>query len=313
MGAESTLLERMRGRLIGEIHLGHLRVGDRLPSVRELARDLGADHRAVARAYHELEGEGLVEMRGRSGAYVAHQERLGGEVTEETARWLTAVLGEAYRRRITIRDFPAFVARLTSRLPLRCACIESNLDSSAALAGQLREEFGLEVQELSARLVDDVGRRKRVEVAELPGELRDAHLMVTSTFHAKGARVVAEALEKPLVVMTVAAESSELIQRRLRQGRLSVIVADPAYGERFGALYGPTTAAADGIHVVHAADADAVRRLDRSEPVVATRSARRLLPDLEVPLLLPRYPSISSESAHELIALLIRLNLAEEG
>ena len=61
--------------------------------------------------------------------------------------------------------------------------------------------------------------------------------------------------------------------------------------------------------MVLADDAPTLALLDRSEPVLVTRSARRLLPHLDLPRLLPRYPSISPESTRVLAEHLIRLNL----
>lgn len=45
--------------------------GHRLPTVRQLARDVGLATNTVARAYRELEAAGLIEMRGRHGTFVA--------------------------------------------------------------------------------------------------------------------------------------------------------------------------------------------------------------------------------------------------
>lgn len=95
---------------------------------------------------------------------------------------------------------------------------------------------------------------------------------------------------------------------RARTQGLTAIVADPRYCERFRALYG-RSGAAGAIRVVPADDNAAIALLDRSEPVLATRAARRLLPDLDLPLLLPRYPLISPESTRTLAEHLIRLNL----
>ncbi|NNC32700.1 GntR family transcriptional regulator [Longimicrobium terrae] len=50
---------------------GAAAAGDRLPSIRALWREMGVDHRVVAQAYRILEDEGLVEVRGRSGVYLA--------------------------------------------------------------------------------------------------------------------------------------------------------------------------------------------------------------------------------------------------
>ena len=53
------------------IHSGGLRVGDKLPSFEQLRRQYGASCNAVARAYDNLEQDGLVDRRQRSGVYVA--------------------------------------------------------------------------------------------------------------------------------------------------------------------------------------------------------------------------------------------------
>lgn len=56
------------GRLAGS---GQLQPGDRLPTVRDLATQLGVAPNTVARAYRELEQAGVVETRGRQGTFVA--------------------------------------------------------------------------------------------------------------------------------------------------------------------------------------------------------------------------------------------------
>lgn len=95
MGMERDLLELLRDRVVGGLRRGTLRRGDRLPGVRETARETGLDARAVARAFRELEEEGLVVVQGRSGVYVAPQERRDGEMLPETMRWMTGVVVEA--------------------------------------------------------------------------------------------------------------------------------------------------------------------------------------------------------------------------
>jgi len=63
--------EQVRLQLAQQIHDGTLIVGARLPTIRQLAADLGLAINTVARAYRELEDAGLVETRGRSGTVVA--------------------------------------------------------------------------------------------------------------------------------------------------------------------------------------------------------------------------------------------------
>jgi GntR family transcriptional regulator len=52
------------------IERGELRLGDALPTVRQLAGDLGVAPNTVARAYAELKAEGLLTGEGRRGTRV---------------------------------------------------------------------------------------------------------------------------------------------------------------------------------------------------------------------------------------------------
>ncbi|MFE3905398.1 GntR family transcriptional regulator [Streptomyces sp. NPDC059153] len=62
--------EQLRAQLADLISIGRLTQGDRLPSVRQLASDLGLANNTVVRAYRELETAGLVKSRRGSGTQV---------------------------------------------------------------------------------------------------------------------------------------------------------------------------------------------------------------------------------------------------
>jgi len=63
--------EQVRDQLGGLIASGVLAEGDRLPTVRGLAADLDLAAGTVARAYKELEAQGLVTTRSRAGTVVS--------------------------------------------------------------------------------------------------------------------------------------------------------------------------------------------------------------------------------------------------
>ena len=63
--------EQIRAQILDAVQSGALAPGTRLPPVRRLAADLGLAVNSVARAYRELEAQGVVETRGRNGTVVS--------------------------------------------------------------------------------------------------------------------------------------------------------------------------------------------------------------------------------------------------
>lgn len=63
--------EQLRRIVIERVRTGELRAGNKIPTVRALAGQLGLAPNTVARAYRELEQLGVLETRGRQGTFVA--------------------------------------------------------------------------------------------------------------------------------------------------------------------------------------------------------------------------------------------------
>lgn len=63
--------EQIKAQIRGFIATNELPAGTRLPSVRQLARDLGIAAGTVAKAYQDLEAQGLLATRRGSGTRVA--------------------------------------------------------------------------------------------------------------------------------------------------------------------------------------------------------------------------------------------------
>ena len=54
------------------VETGALRAGEQLPGIRPLAEELVINPNTVAKAYRELEHEGVIELRHGAGAFVTH-------------------------------------------------------------------------------------------------------------------------------------------------------------------------------------------------------------------------------------------------
>jgi DNA-binding transcriptional regulator YhcF (GntR family) len=87
--------EQVRAQVEALIRGGRLVPGDRLPTVRGLATDLGLAANTVARAYKELEAAGLVETRSRAGTVVASGEHAAEAALAALAGRFVAAAREA--------------------------------------------------------------------------------------------------------------------------------------------------------------------------------------------------------------------------
>ena len=70
-GGEAPVYEQVADQVRHLVASGALRPGAALPSVRQLAGDLGVNLNTIARAYRLLENEGFLVIRDRAGVEVA--------------------------------------------------------------------------------------------------------------------------------------------------------------------------------------------------------------------------------------------------
>ncbi|MGE5676329.1 MAG: GntR family transcriptional regulator [Mycobacterium leprae] len=81
---------------------GVLKSGDRLPSVRDLAVELAVNPNTVAKAYQELERDGVIETPRGRGSFVADRKQTASEAERlrQFAEAADRLAVEAYRLRI---------------------------------------------------------------------------------------------------------------------------------------------------------------------------------------------------------------------
>jgi PAS domain S-box-containing protein len=291
------LAERMRTGIAAGVFLGHLRPGDRLPSIREVARSTGEDHRCVSAAYRRLSSEGVVEVRNRHGVLVGAGPDAPEMPSSETAAWLAGVIGQAAALQVKVTQLPELLRRWTGQAPVRCLCVDGTEDGLASLTAELHAQWGFETSRFLSGGPES-GRRDALGVA-----LREADVVVTTPFHVHAVDAAAQPSSTPVVVLDADPELVTAAEARLRSGALTAVVADARYGERLRCLTG-----GERLNVVLADDADAVAALDPAEPVLMTRAAQQRV-GRSLRLLAPVSPAFSTSRASELAAVLIQRNL----
>ncbi len=303
MDKEFEITERLRLQLLGALHVGTLRPGARLPSIREVAERSRVDHRLVQRAYRHLEAERLVEIRGRSGVFVAQANSHETQLQDDRLRWLAAVLSDGWRRRMTFAELHNLTRRTTLH-GLRCVCLESTTDHLVAFSSELASDFGFTT--IPVRFSPSAaGRPACEEVARIEAEIRSADAVATTAFHAAAISEIAARTGKPLITIAVNPAIRDEIAQQLKQGPRRVIVADPLFADRARLFIGNMPGGSN-VELVLARDLKRAR-VDDSIPALYTKAARRELGLPEFHLLSGDVPFIGPESAAQVCALIVRL------
>jgi DNA-binding transcriptional regulator YhcF (GntR family) len=87
------LFDQLRTQVIDGVRDGALPPGTRLPTVRELAGQLGVAVNTVARAYRELESAAIIETRGRFGTFVARYDPKDAAMAAAAREYLRVARG----------------------------------------------------------------------------------------------------------------------------------------------------------------------------------------------------------------------------
>jgi GntR family transcriptional regulator len=93
--APEPLFEQVVLQIKGAVARGEVRPGERLPSVRELARELAINPNTVARAYRELEAADVIASRRGAGCFVKD----GASALKDSER--ARRLGELLQKAVT--------------------------------------------------------------------------------------------------------------------------------------------------------------------------------------------------------------------
>jgi GntR family transcriptional regulator len=126
LDSEVPIYLQIRNRIVEAIASGELTEGSSLPSIRQLAVDLGINFHTVNKAYDLLRREGLLRINRKSGALVQRDARTGPPEPGFTDEWetrLRTLLAEAVAHGV---DHPAVLGS--------CAAVLTSFTPSARTA-----------------------------------------------------------------------------------------------------------------------------------------------------------------------------------
>lgn len=106
--SEEAIYMQLRNQIIIGIATSRIQEGDSLPSVRQMAENIGINMHTVNKAYAVLREEGIIHLDRRRGAVIAiHANRL--HALEDMKSQLRVVLAKGKCKNITREDVYALV------------------------------------------------------------------------------------------------------------------------------------------------------------------------------------------------------------
>ena len=116
-GLKDPVYEQVAGQVRQLVASGTLTPGTPLPSVRQLASDLGVNLNTVARAYRLLKAEGFLTIKDRAGVSVAAPpERIDTTVKEELLEQLSVTIARLRQAGVSHDELLALVQREVSAI-----------------------------------------------------------------------------------------------------------------------------------------------------------------------------------------------------
>ena len=109
---------QLRNQIVLGIGRGDLKIGEGLPTVRQMAEDIGVNTLTVNKAYGILRQEGYIEIDRRHGAKVSPKVDRAGDFREKMERELELLVAESALKGISREDFLSTCAGLFNQLRL---------------------------------------------------------------------------------------------------------------------------------------------------------------------------------------------------
>lgn len=116
MNSITPIYVQLRNQIVMGIGRGELKLGESLPTVRQLAQDIGVNTMTVNKAYQILKTEGYIKIDRRHGAIVSDNIDMDIVFREKLENELELLLAEAAINGMDKRDFLSMCNEIYSKI-----------------------------------------------------------------------------------------------------------------------------------------------------------------------------------------------------
>lgn len=116
MNSSTPIYVQLRNQIVMGIGRGELKLGESLPTVRQLAQDIGVNTMTVNKAYQILKTEGYIKIDRRHGAIVSDNIDMDIVFREKLENELELLLAEATINEMDKNDFLSMCNEIYSKM-----------------------------------------------------------------------------------------------------------------------------------------------------------------------------------------------------
>lgn len=116
MNSSTPIYVQLRNQIVMGIGRGELKLGESLPTVRQLAQDIGVNTMTVNKAYQILKTEGYIKIDRRHGAIVSDNIDMDIVFREKLENELELLLAEAAINGMDKKDFLSMCNEIYSKI-----------------------------------------------------------------------------------------------------------------------------------------------------------------------------------------------------
>lgn len=222
-----TLFEQAREQLLTALHLGKLRAGDRLPSVRQISQRSGINIKTAFSIYQRLKEEGYIELRTGSGAYIADVDKssMDQDYCLSIYQLIKSNLAAANHLKLDPRQYYELVQNFVEKPRLTEAhitVVECNEEQVNLFTHEISSRVKVRVSPI---LLDQLERPDR-RAARL---LAQTDYFATTDYHFKQVRELVAKYKKKILQLRVTPTFLSELVAAARRGRVVMVVSNTSF------------------------------------------------------------------------------------
>lgn len=228
---KDTFFEQAYFQLLTALHMGRVRAGDRLPSVRQVAQRNKVNLKTAFAIYQRLQAEGYVSLRAGSGAFVSDidQSNLEQAYCLSIYKTIRSNIIEVNRLKVSPREYLKLVQNFVSKSRLktaRVAVIECNEEQINVFAHDISSKVGITVHPLLLSQLESPDRHTARALLKVD-------YFATTHFHFKQVNSLIAKYQKKLLQLSLNPNFVPGIVAAAHRGSVLMMVSNADYFPAF--------------------------------------------------------------------------------